>query len=159
MYFMMHYINVLVGSLVLVSVPKMRFADWIYCNLFAGAYYSYVAICMLTLHVQYNVSGLNINDWSSGGEYDGVATIFNSSPAVACALGFILSYSGITLIIFGSNRLQLMKRYRWYNMWNKEKWYIGWYQLKPDVIKEPKSLPYKFAMLIKTSCKKLFGHQ
>jgi hypothetical protein len=27
MYFMMHYINVLVGALVLVSVPKMRLAD------------------------------------------------------------------------------------------------------------------------------------
>jgi hypothetical protein len=23
-------------------------------------------------------------------------------------------------------------------VWNKSKWYIGWYQLRPKIIKEPK---------------------
>jgi hypothetical protein len=143
MYFMMHYINVAVGSLILVSVPKMRFSDWIYCNLFAGFYYSYVAICMLTLKVTNNVSGLNINDWADGGEYSGVAQMFKVSPGVAAAIGFALSYSCISLFIFLQNRLQLWKRYRWYNMFNKKTWYVGWYQLHPTKIQESQSLIVK----------------
>jgi hypothetical protein len=71
---------------------------------------------MLTFNVTDHVSGLNLNDWSSGGEYDGVASIFNSTPAVACALGFIISYTVISGFIFGQNRLQLLKRYHWYDV-------------------------------------------
>jgi hypothetical protein len=149
MYFMMHYINVFMGILVLVSVPKMRWADWIYCNLFAGGYYFYVAMCMISFNLTNNVSGLNLNDWSDGGEYSSVAQIFGSSPGVAAGLGFTLCYLVITGFIFAQNRLQHLKRYRWYDMWNKETWYIGWYQLKPADIHERKSLLYTFPRFIK----------
>jgi hypothetical protein len=144
MYFMLHYINIFIGVLVLVSVPKMRWADWIYCNIFAGCYYFYVAMCMIFLKVTYNVSGLNLHDWSDGGEYSSVAQIFNCSPQIAAALGFTISYLVITGFIFAQNRLQLLKRYRWYDMWNKQTWYIGWYQLKPEKIDEAKSLLCRF---------------
>jgi hypothetical protein len=147
MYFMMHYINVFIGIAVLVSTPKMRLADWIYCNLFAGCYYLYVAICMISFHLTMNVSGLSLYDWSYG-EYAPVAQIFHTSPAGAAALGFILSYTIISGFIFAQNRLQLLKRYRWYDMWNKSAWYIGWYQLVPHQIHESKSWLYKLCHLI-----------
>jgi hypothetical protein len=143
MYFMMHYINVFIGILVLVSVPKMRWADWIYCNLFAGFYYSYVAICMISFHLQQNVSGLSLYDWSEG-EYASVAQIFHTTPVGAAAIGFSLSYLVISGFIFSQNRLQLLKRYRWYDMWNKKQWWVEWYQSQPKEINESKSLLYKF---------------
>jgi hypothetical protein len=73
---------------------------------------------MLTLHVQYNVSGLILYDWDMG-EYSAVAQILHVSPAVAAFFGFSISYLVISGFIFGQNRLQLLKRYRWYDIWDK----------------------------------------
>jgi hypothetical protein len=148
MYFMMHYLNVVLSVLILVSVPKMRFADWIYCNFFAATYYGYVGICMVSLNVTDHVSGLNLNDWDLGGEYSGVAEIFKVGPAAAAAIGFSLSYLCISGIIWGQSCLQKFKRYRWYDMWNKKTWYFGWYLLTPTEIKEPKSLLYRLKKIL-----------
>ncbi|MDR3257884.1 MAG: DUF5378 domain-containing protein [Mycoplasmataceae bacterium] len=150
MYFMMHWINVVMGILVLVSVPKMRWADWIYCNLFAGCYYSYVAIMMTAFNLQQNVSGLCIFDWSYG-EYSGVSEFFGVGPGAAAAIGFSLSYVCISLIIFLQNRVQLLKRYRWYDMFDELDWFKGWYQLRPTTINEPKSVLRKMVLFTKRS--------
>jgi hypothetical protein len=150
LYFLLHYINVAIGFLVLVSVPKMRVADWIYCNLFAGTYYFYVGMCMIGFHLTTNVSGLSLDDWAPGGEYYVVAQVFNSPPALAATYGFAFCYTVISLLIFGQNRLQHIKKYRWYDIRNKKTWYIGWYKLKPNLNKESesKSLLYKLCYFI-----------
>jgi hypothetical protein len=138
MYFMMHYIMVIIGTLVLVSTPrfktyyffkknviwqKLNITHWIFCFCFAALYYSYVAICMSALNVSQNVSGLNMNDWAWG-EYNGVAQALNSSPQVACALGFIASIISISLLIFGFSYLQEIKRYHIDDVWNKKSWWF-----------------------------------
>jgi hypothetical protein len=91
---------------------------------------------------------LNLADWSVGGEYQSVAKIFHTTPQGAAAIGFSLSYLCISGFIFGQNRLQLFKRYRWYDMWNKKEWFVGWYQLKPKEIDESKSLLYRLYRFI-----------
>jgi hypothetical protein len=150
LFFLLHYINIAVGVLVLVSVPKMRWADWIYCNLFAGCYYFYVAMCMIGFNLTTHVSGLNLGDWSPGGEYYVIAQIFNSPPALAATYGFTICYTIVSLIGFCQNRLQHIKKYRWYDIRNEKTWYIGWYQLKPNLNKEreSKSLLYELCQFI-----------
>jgi hypothetical protein len=74
---------------------------------------------MTVFNLGYNVSGLSIYDWGQSGEYSAVAEIFNVSPEIAPLIGFSLSYACISLFIFLQNRLQLLKRYRWFEMIDK----------------------------------------
>lgn len=139
LYFMMHYIMVIVSTLVLASTPrfktfsffkkqkiwqKININHWFFSLAFAIFYYSYVAICMTQLNVSQNVSGLNMNDWD-GGEYSGVAQVFNCSPQVAAAIGFSLSIIVISLLIFAFGTLQETKKYHLNMDWNKKNW---WYE-------------------------------
>lgn len=156
MYFMMHYIMVIVGTLVLVSTPrfntygifkkkiicqKLDITCWLFCIIYAILYYSYVAILMKSLNVTDHVSGLNINDWDpsyGNAEYSGVAISLNCSPQVAAALGFITSFITISLLIFAFGSLQEIKKYHWDNIWNKKCWWCKQTYIKHVVTKQNK---------------------
>jgi hypothetical protein len=119
MYFMMHYINIILGTLVLLSTPKIKIKQYLYTNLFALTYYGYVLICIYTMGVHENVSGLQAPDWQIGGEYNGVMQILGL-PDRLWYLGAIIalgvSYGIIVLIMCGFSLLQRIRKYRWYGI-------------------------------------------
>jgi hypothetical protein len=142
MYFMMHFLMVVIGGLVFVSTPRTHLSDWIYCNGYAVIYYSYVAIVMTQMNVYWNVSGLRSNDWSSSGEYSGVASFLNLDDnhlGGAAAFGLSVSYIFISLFIYLQSKLQNARKYSKYDFgWCanltpdiKTRFLIGWYDLKP----------------------------
>jgi hypothetical protein len=119
MYFMMHYINILLGSLVLLSTPKIRIKQYLYTNLFAVIYYGYVLICVYAMDVHRNVSGLQPSDWQIGGEYNGVMQILGLPDRLwylGAIIGLCISYGIIVLIMCGFSLLQRVRKYRWYRI-------------------------------------------
>lgn len=142
MYFIMHYLMIVIGGLVFVSTPRTHLSDWIYCNGYAGIYYSYVAIIMTQMDVGMNVSGLCSYDWSIG-EYNGVADflgIVNNPIPWAPIFGFGMSYIFISLFIYLQSKLQNARKHPHYDFgwcanWTKDikkRFLIGWYDLKPQ---------------------------
>jgi hypothetical protein len=129
MYFMMHYINIVMGTLVLLSTPKIKFKQYLYTNLFAVIYYGYVLICIGALNIHEYVSGLQPYDWQYG-EYNGVMQVLglpNNLWYLAALIGLFFSYGIIVLIICLFSIIQRSRKYRWYGIRSYKWWYKGYY--------------------------------
>jgi hypothetical protein len=129
MYFMMHFINIVLATLVLLSTPKIRFRQYLYTNLFAAIYYIYVLICIYVLNVHQNVSGLQPYDWQFG-EYNGVMQILGFPDRLwylAALIALFFSYGIIVLIICLFSVIQRAHKYHWYGVRSYKWWYKGYY--------------------------------
>jgi hypothetical protein len=110
--------NIVIATLLLVSTPKLGFQRFIYSNIFAILYFSYIAIVMTALDVKNHVTGLSPDDWGPNGEYNAVDDIFHVGYPGCMIIGYMIAYIAITLVIFLMDLLQKNKYYRWYNVRN-----------------------------------------
>jgi hypothetical protein len=58
----MHYINIVMGVLILVSVPPLTLRRYIMCNMFIVVYFSYIAFMATAIGVKQDVTGIVIAD-------------------------------------------------------------------------------------------------
>jgi hypothetical protein len=71
MYFMMHFINIQMGTLAIVCSPRITKNDLIDCHIFALIYFLYLFIFAFGIGVNQNITGVSNYDWTYG-EYQGV---------------------------------------------------------------------------------------
>lgn len=100
LYFMMHYLSINLGMMILCWIKNWKWKDLIYCHGFALFYFSYVLIIVAVVpEIKSNTTGIIKSDWLPGGEYEGVSEFLNikTYPEVMI-VGYILSYISIFII-------------------------------------------------------------
>jgi hypothetical protein len=90
MYFMIHFLQVIFGGWVLLNSKRVIWKDFVNCLGFIAVYFAYVLICIHTLHVTENATGLVPNDWGPDGEYGDVSKLFHLSFPWVMIVGFTL---------------------------------------------------------------------
>jgi len=122
-YFLYHAYNMIISIGVMLNTPKFKLRGYLACVACYGTYYSYVAIVAAITGCQYFVSGLNLNDWTSMGQYHIVAEILHCSPQVAMPLGLI----ALPLVASGFIAINDYAFHRW--IWRYGNAYSGkWYR-------------------------------
>lgn len=100
LYFMMHYLSINLGMMILCWIKNWKWKDFLYCHGFALFYFSYVLIIVAVVpEIKSNTTGIIKWDWLPGGEYEGVSKFLNIKtwPEVMI-VGYVLSYISIFII-------------------------------------------------------------
>lgn len=100
LYFMMHYLSINLGMMILCWMKNWKWKEFLYCHGFALFYFSYVLIIVSVVpEIKSNTTGIIKWDWLPGGEYDGVSKFLNikTYPEVMI-VGYVLSYISISII-------------------------------------------------------------
>lgn len=125
-YFIMHFLQVVLGVGVLLNTPSGGWKNWLATLLVTLAFYGYVAIVMAATGCRWNTSGLSINDWLEDGEYHFVSKLFGMPPRVCQCVGIPLLFGvgcGICAVkdyVFNKGHFSYGnafsgKWYAWYN--------------------------------------------
>ena len=111
-YFLIHFINAMTGTLVLLNTPKTNFKTFIWTNVFAICYYLYVFIIVKIFDgiIIDHTSGLLPDDWN-GGEYWRVAELLKVSYPWCMIISLTLAYFVIVGILFSPKLLQKNKHW------------------------------------------------
>lgn len=129
-YFSMHYI-MLMGSLAaILSGPCLKFRHALYAFCGFGFYLIYVTICIKTLHLTNNVTGLVSGDWDFNGEYRPMFEVINQiffhnrlqddqwRKALVVTWVFVLLINITLLILF--SLLMRVRFWKWYRVMDRE---------------------------------------
>ena len=134
-FFLIHFINLVSGVLVLLNTPKFNFKTFSLEFIVNAGFFMYVAIIILISNgeVKQNVTGILIYDWSHNGEYHTFAEVLNCPPVLGMLFGYSACIAAVTLFSGTQVLLQKAKPYQISNEHNKD-WYKGlkgWYKIEP----------------------------
>lgn len=112
LYFMMHFYIFIVAWIIILNSPSFNGKRITMAHGFALSYFLYVTICVFSLKIDRNATGLVINDWLAGGQYQVIGSWFNNLgwPAIPI-VAFSLVWIWIMLMILLRNTLVLDSRY------------------------------------------------
>lgn len=133
-YFILHFLQVVLSVGVMLNTPRNGWKGALATFGTIMGYYCYVAIVMAATGCRWNVSGLNLNDWSPDGEYHFVSEIFNI-PVKACP------YIGIPFLVLVGCGIVALKDYvfdrGWFAYGNaySKRWYL-WYDYNRYVVQK-----------------------
>ena len=155
-YFMVHFLNIIIATLVLLNAPKTTVYKYPYMFIAGAIFFCYVGICIAISHsvnpkptdpndhnnlwIYQNTAGVLLYDWDANrdGEFKGIMEALGSSPAVAMCAGYAFFIVLISIAAFLPSLLQLSKYYRVENKYcNSKNKIFGVYQL-PNIKKQVK---------------------
>lgn len=127
-YFIMHFLMIVLSVGVMLNTPRYGWKGMLLSFMIGVLYYSYVGVVMAISGCAWNVSGLSINDWTSG-EYHMVSEIFNIPPKICPFVGIpVLFIAGFALaaikdFVFNKNYFAYGNAYsgRWFVWYNYHK--------------------------------------
>jgi hypothetical protein len=97
LYFMMHFLQIIFGVLILLNSKVKLWRDFLNCTIFFACFIVYVLFMINIFNVAHGATGLVPGDWDVGGEYYQVA-VFLQLPFPIIAL---VTFGIVGLIIFG----------------------------------------------------------
>ena len=112
LYFMMHFYIFIIAWIVILNSPSFNWSRIISAHLYAISYFLYVTIMIFSLDIKFNATGLVINDWKPGGQYQVIGSWFSQLAWPAQPIiSFSLVWVWIMLMICIRNTLVLDQNY------------------------------------------------
>lgn len=109
LYFIMHFYIFVLSFLIVLNSKSLNWQKIMFSHIYAVLYFLYVTIIIFSLDVNYNATGLVINDWLMGGQYEIVGQIFNLSWPWQPIVCFILVWIWIIIMMMVRNILVIDK--------------------------------------------------
>lgn len=112
LYFMMHFYIFIIAWIAILNSPSFNGKRIIIAHIYAISYFLYVSVMIFSLDIKFNATGLVINDWKPGGQYQVIGSWFSglnwpAQPIIA----FSLVWVWIMLMILIRNTLVLDENY------------------------------------------------
>ena len=112
LYFMMHFYIFIIAWITILNSPSFNWSRILSAHLYAITYFLYVSTIVFSLDIKFNATGLVINDWKPGGQYQVIGSWFSQLDWPAQPLiAFSLVWVWIMLMILIRNTLVLNPNY------------------------------------------------
>lgn len=130
-YFLLHFLNVVSGVLVLCNTPKPQKTTYLYTTASLLIYFWYICLIIVCFgnKITDHVTGLLKDDWVNGGEYSVVSDILKINWIGCLILMATFSYGVIELLFLPQFFIQKIKYWKIDNM-KAKKIIFGYYQLQ-----------------------------
>lgn len=112
LYFMMHFYIFIIAWIIVLNSPSFNWSRIFSAHLYAISYFLYVSVMIFSLDIKFNATGLVINDWKPGGQYQVIGAWFSQLTWPAQPIiSFSLVWLWIMLMICIRNTLVLDANY------------------------------------------------
>lgn len=133
LYFMMHFYIFIIAWIAILNSPSFNWSRIVSAHIYAISYFLYVTMIVFSLDIQFNATGLVINDWKPGGQYQVIGSWFSglnwpAQPIIA----FSLVWVWIMLMILIRNTLVIDQNYDCHSkfaFWPLRKQLLKWKNL------------------------------
>lgn len=111
LYFAMHFYIFIMSVIVIMNSKSLNKERLIFAHLFTISYFVYITICVFSLKISRNATGIVINDWLPSGQYEKIGGILKLpwpwQPIIAFSIGWLL----VMLMMSLRNIMVINKQY------------------------------------------------